>query len=46
MLDKVLKGFKSVRGGEIHAAAGALKAGSPALNAFVRQRGPNDRTGA
>ena len=40
MLGKVLKGLKSVRGGKIRAAAGAVKAGSAALGAFVGQRGP------
>jgi hypothetical protein len=35
MLGKVLKGFKSVRGGKIRVAAGAVKAGAAALGAFV-----------
>src|ERR1700730_474903 len=45
MLGKVLKGFQSVRGGEIQAAVGAIKAGSTTLPAFLDQRGLNDRTG-
>jgi hypothetical protein len=45
MLGKVLKGLKSVRGGKIRVAAGAVKAGSAALGAFVDQRGPDDRAG-
>src|ERR1700724_4129891 len=44
MLGKVLKGFQRVRGGEIQAAVGAIKARSAVLAAFIHQCGPGYRS--